>query len=312
MRSNLATPAVPGLSIRDSGIAVMPPHQNPDGLRPGASVGTEVESRYTFLVSNSTQRRFDLRAELEENQTALGYSVVTRDDLGTAYYFRRATQPVSIVDVKFPPNLRVGYIMGVGDDIPEVLRSIGVNVTLIAADSLPTADLTKFDTIVLGIRCYESQPALKANNQRLFDFVKNGGALMAQYVYNTDSINGMTPYPLSLSRSNSDRVVDEEAPVTLLNPNSPFFHSPNPITLKDFDGWVQERALYSPTTWDSHYQPLLESKDSDGPAIKGGLLVAPYGKGTYIWNSWAFFRQLPAGVPGAIRLYVNLLSAGKK
>jgi hypothetical protein len=285
--------------------------QNPDGFRPSAATGTEVESRYAFVVSNAAQRTFNLRAELEKNQTALGYSVVTRDDLGTAYYFRRATQPVSIVDVKVPQNLRVGYIMGVGDDIPEVLRSIGVSVTLISADSLPTADLTKFDTIVLGIRSYESQPALKTNNQRLLDFVKNGGTLIAQYAYDTESINGMTPYPLSLSRSNSDRVVDEEAPVTILAPDSPFFHSPNPITLKDFTGWVQERALYSPTTWDSHYQPLLESKDSDGPAIKGGLLVAPYGKGTYIWNSWAFFRQLPAGVPGAIRLYVNLLSAGR-
>ena len=242
----------------------------------------------------------------------VGYRVLTRDDLGTAYYFRRATQPVSIVDVKVPQNLRVGYIMGVGDDIPDVLRSIGVSVTIIPVDSLSTADLTKFDTIVLGIRSYDSQPALKTNNARLLDFVKNGGTLMVQYLYNTDSITGMSPYPLTVSRSNSDRVVEEDAPVTLLAPDSPFFKSPNAITLKDFDGWVQERALYSPTTWDSHYQPLLESKDSDGPAIKGGLLVAPYGKGTYIWNSWAFFRQLPAGVPGAIRLYVNLLSAGKK
>ena len=175
---------------------------------------------------------------------------------------------------------------------------------------LPTTDLTKFDTVVLGIRCYESQPALKANNQRLLDFVKNGGTLMVQYIYDTDSINGMTPYPFTISRNNRDRVVVEEAPVTILAPDNPIFKSPNPITLKDFDGWVQERALYSPTEWDGHYQPLLISQDPDGASVKGGLLVAPYGKGTYIFNSWAFFRQLPAGVPGAIRLYVNLLNAG--
>jgi hypothetical protein len=311
MRPNVSAASIPGLTILDSGIAVVPPHQNPDGFRPGAKPGNEVDSRYAFLISDAAQRTFNLRAELGD-QTAVGYSTVTRDDLGTAYYFRKATQPVSIVDVKVPQNLRVGYIPGVGDDIPDVLKSIGINVTIIPADSLATADLSKFDTIVLGIRSYDSQPAIKANNARLLDFVKNGGTLMVQYIYNTDAINGMTPYPLTLGRNNSDRVVDEEAPVTLLAPDNPLFKSPNPITLKDFDGWVQERALYSPTTWDSHYQPLLESKDSDGPAIKGGVLVAQYGKGTYIWNSWAFFRQLPAGVPGAIRLYVNLLTAGQK
>ena len=212
--------------------------------------------------------------ELNGSTFAVGYSTVTRDDLGTAYYFRKATQPVSIVDVKVPQNLRVGYIMGVGDDIPDVLRSIGINVTIIPADSLATADLAKFDTIVLGIRTYDSQPALKANNARLLDFVKNGGTMMVQYIYNTDAINGMTPYPLTLGRNNSDRVVEEDAPVTILASDNPIFKSPNPISLKDFNEWVQERALYSPTTWDSHYQPLLESKDSDGPAIKGGLLVA--------------------------------------
>jgi hypothetical protein len=263
------------------------------------------------VLSDIAQRRFEIRATTGNDQnTAVGYSVVTRDDLGTAYYFRKATQPVSIVDVKVPSNLRVGYIMGVGDDIPSVLKSIGVNVTLIAPSTLPTADLSQFDTIVLGIRSYEAQPDLGANNQRLLDFVKNGGTLMVQYIYDTEQFTQghFAPYPLTLERNNEDRVVDEEAPVTILAPDSPIFKAPNPISKQDFNSWVQERALYSPTAWDSHYQPLLLSQDSDGPPIKGGLLVAAYGKGAYIWNSWAFFRQLPAGVPGAIRLYVNLLA----
>lgn len=314
LRSNLPTgAAVPELTLQGSGIARLSAAHNAEVSTGATKPGIDIPKKLAFSIADSTQRKFDIAVLGQEAKSTydLGYSVVTRDDLGTAYYFRRATQSVSIVDVKVPPNLRVGYIMGVGDDIPEVLRSIGVNVTLIPADSLPTADLTKFDTIVLGIRSYESQPALKANNPRLLDFVKNGGTLMAQYAYNTGSIDGMTPYPFSLSRSNSDRVVDEDAPVNILAPDNSIFKTPNPISAKDFTGWVQERALYSPTSWDSHYQPLLESKDPDGPAIKGGLLVAQYGKGIYIWNSWAFFRQLPAGVPGAIRLYVNLLSAGK-
>ncbi len=265
-----------------------------------------------FRPENSHEQHASVTAvaELGKRHFEVGYNVVSRDDLGTAYYFRKATQPVSIVDVKVPSNLRVGYIMGVGDDIPDVLRSIGVNVAIISSDELKSGDLSKYTTIVLGIRSYDSRPDLKANNQRLLEFAKNGGTLMVQYLYNTDAISGLTPYPFTISRNNSDRVVQEEAPVTILAPENPVFKSPNAISLKDFDGWVQERALYSPTSWDSHYQPLLESKDSDGPSIKGGLLVARYGKGTYIWNSWAFFRQLPAGVPGAIRLYVNLLNAG--
>jgi hypothetical protein len=216
------------------------------------------------------------------------------------------------VDVKVPPNLRVGYIPGVGDDIPDVLKSIGVDVAIIPARTLPTAELTKFDTIVLGIRAYDYQADVRANNQRLLDFVKHGGTLMVQYIYDTEKFNEghFAPYPMKLDRNNRDRVVVEDAPVIILAPDSLIFKSPNPISLKDFDGWVQERALYSPTEWDSHYRPLLESKDPDGPPIQGGLLVAQYGKGTYIFNSWAFFRQLPAGVPGAIRLYVNLLNAG--
>ena len=244
----------------------------------------------------------------------IGYNVVTRDDLGAAYYFRRATQPVSIVDVKLPRNLKIGYIMGVGDDIPDVLRSIGINLTIISPDELKAGDLSKYGTIVLGIRPYEGNAALRENNQRVLDYVKNGGTLMVQYVYQTKQFadGHYTPYPFTLDRNNRDRVTVEEAPVEILAPNDPIFHTPNQITQKDFDGWVQERALYCPTEWDSHYTPLLSSHDPNDPPEKGCLLTAKYGKGTYIFNSWAFFRQLPAGVPGAIRLYVNLLNAGHR
>jgi len=263
---------------------------------------------------SAKEGQYKIRAVVEDKGKSndVGYRVITREDLGTAYYFRKAVQPVSIVDVNVPKKLKIGYVMGAGDDIPDLLGSIGLNVHVITPEELKSGDLSKYDTIVLGIRPYEARDDLRENNGRLLDFAKNGGTLMVQYIYQTQQFEDghFAPYPMTISRNNKDRVTVEEAPVEILDPKNPVFHTPNQITQKDFDGWVQERALYCPTAWDSHYTPLLESHDPGDPPEKGGLLIAQYGKGTYIFNAWAFFRQLPAGVPGAIRLYVNLLAAG--
>jgi hypothetical protein len=238
-----------------------------------------------------------------------GYSIVTRDDLDTFYYYQPAVQRVSVVDVKVPSGLRIGYIMGAGDDIPEVLRQAGLDVTLIPTDKTGSEDLSRFGTIILGIRAYDTQKEVIANNKRLLDFVSAGGTLLVQYETDTGSFNGgsFTPYPATLSRG---RVSVEEAPVKILAPENPIFHVPNAISPRDFEGWVQERGLYFMDTWDAKFTPLLASHDPGEDDLKGGLLVAPYGKGMYIYTGYAFFRQLPAGVPGALRLYVNLLAAG--
>lgn len=255
-----------------------------------------------------------IRAELTSGKKSYdeGYSVVTREDLGTFFYYQPALQRVGIVEVKVPKDLTVGYIMGAGDEIPTVLEQIGMNVTLIPADKLATGDLSKYPTIVLGIRAYDTQKDVADNNKRLLDYVQNGGRLVVQY--NTMGSFGVpidfnagkyTPYPATLSRV---RVSVEEAPVVMLDPANPIFHTPNEITQKDFEGWVQERGLYFMSQWDPQFTPLLESHDPGEAEQKGGLLVAHYGKGTYIYTGYAFFRQLPAGVPGAVRLFVNLLS----
>ena len=238
-----------------------------------------------------------------------GYTLVTREDLGSFYYYQPARQRVSIVDVKAPHDLKVGYIMGAGDDIPTVLQQVGMDVTMIPAEKIATEDLSKFGTIVLGIRAYDTQKDVVANNKRLLDFVSAGGTLVVQYNTGTDDFNShkVTPYPAELSRR---RVSVEEAPVEILKPEDPVFHYPNAITARDFDGWVQERGLYFMDQWDDHFTALLSCHDPGEDAQKGGLLRAQYGKGTYIYAAYAFFRQLPAGVPGAVRLYVNLLSAG--
>ena len=251
-----------------------------------------------------------LRAVLESEgeKYAEGYTLVTREDLGSFYYYQPARQRVSIVDVQVPHDLNVGYIMGAGDDIPEVLKQVGLHVTLLPAEKLDTEDLSQFGTIVLGIRAYDTQKDVVTSNKKLLDFVSAGGTLVVQYNTGVQDFNGgkFTPYSADLSRA---RVSVEEAPVEILAPDDPIFHYPNTITGHDFDGWIQERGLYFMSKWDDHFKPLLSCHDPGEDPQKGGLLRAEYGKGTYIYTGYAFFRQVPAGVPGAVRLFVNILSA---
>ena len=277
-----------------------------------AKRGDRQEFTFEVLPGSLQESRVEIRAVLEAGakRYSEGYSVVTREDLGTAYYYQPAVQHVSIVDVKIPnaQELKIGYIMGAGDEIPTVLRQIGMDVTLIPAEKLATEDLNAYQTVVLGIRAYDTQKDVIANNKRLLEFVQAGGRLVVQYNASAGDFNTgkFTPYPATLSRA---RVSVEEAPVVILDPSNSLFHSPNEITQKDFAGWVQERGLYFMSQWDSNFTPLLESHDPGEGEQKGGLLVAHFGKGTYIYTGYAFFRQLPAGVPGAVRLFVNLVSS---
>jgi LmbE family N-acetylglucosaminyl deacetylase len=252
-----------------------------------------------------------IRAVLSSGGTEYseGYSLVTREDLASFYYYQPAVQRVSIVDVNVPKDLKVAYIPGAGDEIPTVLQQIGIDVTVIPAEKLAGEDLTRYGTIVLGIRAYDTQKDVAANNKKLLDYVSAGGTLIVQYNASVGDFNSghVTPFPAQLSRG---RVSVEEAPVEILAPDDSVFHHPNPIQQADFDGWVQERGLYFADQWDSNFKPLLSSHDPGEQPLKGGLLRAQYGKGTYIYTGYAFFRQLPAGVPGAIRLFVNLLAAG--
>jgi LmbE family N-acetylglucosaminyl deacetylase len=271
------------------------------------------EKMLDFRFSPSAMKEGDvkLRAVLSNGNMnySESYTLVTREDLGSFYYFEPAVQHISIVDVKVPKDLKIGYVMGAGDDIASILREVGMNVTLLPADKLARENLAQYSTIVLGVRAYDTQKELVANNQKLLDFVSNGGTLIVQNNNSISDFNSehLTPYPAELSRA---RVSVEEAPVQILAPDDPIFHYPNQISEKDFDGWVQERGLYFMDKWDDHFKPLLSCHDPNEPEQKGGLLVAKYGKGTYLFTGYAFFRQLPAGVPGPIRLFVNLVSAG--
>jgi LmbE family N-acetylglucosaminyl deacetylase len=252
-----------------------------------------------------------VRAALEAGgrQYSEGFTVVTGEDLGAFNYYQPAAEQLIPVDVKVPSGLKIGYIMGAGDEIPTVLRELGLSVELLSPDQVAHSYLGRFDTIILGIRAYDTRSDLRQNNRRLLDYVDRGGTLLVQYNTNPEQFNAghYTPYPAELSH---ERVSVEQERVMLLEPYDRLFRFPNAITEKDFEGWVQERGLYFMDRWDNHFRPLLSSADPGEPAREGGLLRARYGRGTYLYTGYAFFRQLPNGVPGAIRLYVNLLSAG--
>jgi LmbE family N-acetylglucosaminyl deacetylase len=273
--------------------------------------GDKRDFQFKMFPAGLQEGRAKVRAVLEADgeKFSEGYTLVTREDLGSFYYYQPAVQRVSIVDVKVPHDLKIGYIMGAGDDIPTVLKQAGMDVTLIPAEKLASEALNGYGTIVLGIRAYDTQKDVVANNKKLLDFVAAGGTLIVQYNTSVGDFNNghLTPFSAELSRA---RVSVEEAPVDILAPEDGVFHYPNEITARDFDGWVQERGLYFMDKWDEHFKPLLSCHDPGEDAQKGGLLRAQYGKGTYIYTGYSFFRQLPAGVPGAVRLYVNLLSAG--
>jgi LmbE family N-acetylglucosaminyl deacetylase len=271
--------------------------------------GEKRDFEFKLFPGALQEGRTTVRAVLESEgeKYSEGYTLITREDLGSFYYYQPAQQRVSIVDVQAPHDLKVGYIMGAGDDIPTVLKQVGMDVTLLSTEKLASGDLSKYQTIVLGIRAYDTHKEVVANNPKLLNFVSEGGTLVVQYNTGVADFNSgkFTPYPAELSRA---RVSVEEAPVEILAPDDPVFHYPNAITASDFDGWVQERGLYFMSKWDEHFQPLLACHDPGEDPQKGGLLRARYGKGTYIYTGYAFFRQLPAGVPGAVRLFVNLLS----
>jgi LmbE family N-acetylglucosaminyl deacetylase len=200
---------------------------------------------------------------------------------------------------------RLGYITGSGDDVAPLLERLGYQVTLLSDDDIERGDLARFDAIVAGVRAYNTRDVLRRSNDRLMDYVARGGRYVVQYVTRQRLPPSIGPYPLTIS---NNRVSVETAPVSFADSSSPLLHSPNEITAEDFDGWVQERGLNFASEWDPHYSPLLLCRDPGEEPQRGGLLFAPYGKGYFIYTGYSWFRELPAGVAGAFRLFVNLIS----
>ena len=270
---------------------------------------------FTFQVSAEgveAGRDYTIQAVAMSNGEAYttGYQVIDHPDLEPRHLYRSATMTLHSISIELPTDLEIGYIMGVGDRVPEALQQIGIDVQMLDRDELRTGDLSQYDTILVGIRAYAVRRDLVAYNGRLLDYVHKGGNLIVQYQTPEFDAAPFGPYPYTMGRR-PEEVSEEDAQVTILMPEHPIFQQPNQITEADFDGWVEERGSKFLTEWDSNYQALLTCNDREQEPQHGGFLYAQYGQGTYTYAAYAFYRQLPAGVAGAYRLFVNMLALGK-
>jgi len=280
-----------------------------------------VGDRYAKLTATPAEQlqagNFTLGAFLQNDEKKFGESLEPLPSMPTLLWEEPAQCVVHAFDINVPKNLKVGYITAESEPIPDSLRMLGIQVDLLDPAVLNFGDLTKYDAIVVGVRAYELRSELPGANQRLLDYVSNGGTLVVQYErdFAWDGKN-YAPYPAKIDGGQAGqplpRITDETAAVTFLKPDDPLLNKPNKISAKDFDGWVQERGLYYWTDFDAaKYTPLLSMHDTGEKDLNGALVYAKIGKGTYIYTGLAFFRQLPEGVPGAYRLFVNLLSASR-
>ncbi len=248
-----------------------------------------------------------------QTQTTIAYPHIQ-----THYRYLPAEVSAKVLDLRVAP-VNVGYIMGSGDKIPEAIKRLGLDVTMLEEKDLATGDLSKFETIVVGIRASQVRQDFVANNNRVLDYVKNGGTLIVQYQNADYTKNNMLPFPAKLEgvsngnqRFSNLRVTDENAKVTILEPKNAVFNFPNKITDKDFENWIQERNLWCLTDFGTEYTPLLSAADEGEEQINGGMLYAEIGKGKYLYSSYSWFRQLPNGNSGAYRIFANMLSIGSK
>jgi hypothetical protein len=282
------------------------PTQAPFSLK---VTGEQTSAPFTVRApASGSAGAFDVVAEaVIGGQTyARDVRVIAYPHIQTHRIYSDAAATAQVFDLKVA-RVRVGYVMGTGDEVPDALRRMGVDVRTIDRDMLATGDLSTFDTIVIGIRASQTRPDFVANNGRLLQYVERGGTLIVQYQQNDYVQRNLAPFPAQ----QQSRVTDENAPVDILVPSHPVFTFPNRITKADFDGWIQDRNLYAFTTFDKRYVPLLATSDRGEKPQLGGQVYAEVGKGRYVYTSYAWFRQLPAGVPGAYRQFANLISLSK-
>lgn len=247
-------------------------------------------------------------AEYDGGRSDASFQRIRAQGLETAYLSRPARHEVRVVDVATVPDLQVGYVEGTGDAVPQAINQLGSQVTLLDAAALASGDLSRFDAILLGIRAYAVRDDLKAHNDRLLEYAERGGVVIVQY--NTPEFDSnFGPYPYKMTRR-PEEVSEEDSPVTILAERDPVFNWPNRIGSGDFDGWVEQRGSKFLVEWDPRYTPLLETHDTGQDPQRGGWLSARYGDGLYVYCAYAWYRQLPYAVPGAVRIFANLLALG--
>ena len=298
---------------------------------------TQEDERATFVFTVRPPTKvpagsFEIRAQVRDTEgEVFGHGIFTVDypHIRPRAYTRPASTLVRMAPLSLPRLTRVGYIRGAADQVPEALASVGVPIVLLSAGTLERGNLSRFDAIIVGPRAYETDSAVVANNRRLLEYARRGGLVIVQYQQHRFFTGRFSPYPMTVGGQplrlqdeapgktarnragppvSHDRVTDEKAPVRIVAPNDPVVRAPNRLTDRDWKDWVQERGLYFARSWDRRYRTVLETHDPGESPLLGGLLIAPFGKGTYVYTGLSFFRQLPAGVPGAFRLFANLLA----
>jgi hypothetical protein len=284
--------------------------------QPVAFAGGDQSQTVRFKVKppmNAASGEYHVRAVATAGgrQFDRGYQVIEYPHISRYHIFDTADTTLKVIDVKTTPNLLVGYVMGVGDQVPSAIEQLGAKVEMVGADDLAWGDLSRFDCIVTGVRAYERRADLRANNSRLLEYVRNGGTMIVQY--NKFEFNDAQygPYPAKVS---ANRITDENAPVKVLEPENRVFTRPNRIAPSAWSGWVQERGLYFLGDKDARYRDLVQMEDQfpyNRGVKNGGLVEAPYGKGTWVYVGLNFWRQLPQGIDGAYQLFANLLSLGR-
>jgi LmbE family N-acetylglucosaminyl deacetylase len=299
-------------------------------------VGWPAVKPQPFRLSREDEREtytFEVRPPAAPTPGSATLRAVARDAAGQRYelgvftvdyphirprsYVRQALAIIRTAALQLPRLVRVGYVRGAADRVPEALGDVGVPLTLLDGSALEHGDLGRYDAIIVGPRAYETDTALVEHNDRLLDFARGGGLVIVQYQQQFFFQGGFPPYPMTVGGPpllpgrqpvGHDRVTDERAPVAVVSPGDPVVRTPNRLGAADWEGWVQERGLYFARSWDPHYHAVLETHDPGEAPLEGALLVARVGRGTYVYTGLSFFRQLPAGVPGAFRLFANLLA----
>ncbi|MDP9200661.1 MAG: PIG-L family deacetylase [Gemmatimonadota bacterium] len=290
-------------------ILSLPRGLSADSLARTVVMGPGATRTLTFKVRGTLPRgahEIAATATAKGKSYRTGYIPIEYPHINPQRIYRPSTLTINAADVALPAKLNVAYVPGVGDNVAPVLKQLGVPLTIVDADDIPQTDLSRFTAIVVGPRAYQASQTLQDNNDYLLQYVRNGGRLVVQYGQGEMQRPGIMPYPITLQQR-AERVTDENAPVTFTDPQSPLLNAPNKITRDDFNGWVQERASYMPSTFDSHYRTMLAMSDPGEQPNRAAILAAPYGRGTYIYVPLALFRQLPAGVPGGARIFANLL-----
>jgi LmbE family N-acetylglucosaminyl deacetylase len=274
-------------------------------------IGDQYAKFTVTLPAKLAPGNFNIAAYAKHGDEKFSTSLEPLPTMPSILWSEPAQTVVHAFDINVPANLRIGYISAEGEMIPEALKRLGINVEMLDANALAFGDLSKYTAIVVGVRAYELRPELASANKRLLDYVSNGGTLVVQY--NRDFIwNKFLPAPYHATIGNpTPRITDETAEVKFLKPDDPLLNTPNKITTADFQNWVQERGLYYWSDFDAKYTPLLSMHDPGEKDLNGGLVYTHLGRGVYIYTGLAFFRELPEGVPGAYRLFVNLLSASQ-